>query len=76
MRQGGGEKDSQPRNVQPDGPGEVTTMYRLSKYWNRIAYRVIRLGHWMIWDQTGGNAEILTKQEFGSQYSEDIMTTL
>ncbi len=48
-------------------------MYRLSRYWNRVAYRMIRLGRWMIWDHTGKNGYYLTRDEFGSQFSEDIM---
>ena len=48
-------------------------MYKLSRYWNRVAYRFIRLGRRMIWDYTGKNKDILTRGEFGSKYAEDIM---
>ena len=48
-------------------------LYRFSRYWNRIAYFVIRMGRKMIWDQTQKNADILTQREFGSQDSKDIM---
>ena len=48
-------------------------MYKFSRYWNRIAYLIIRTGHKMIWDYTGKNADILAKKEFRLQYTEDIM---
>ena len=48
-------------------------MYKLSRYWNRLAYFVIRLGRKMIWDQTGKNTDILTTNEFAREYSEGIM---
>ncbi len=48
-------------------------MYRLSRYWNRIAYLVINLGRKMIWDQTGKNKNILTRDEFCRKYTESIM---
>ena len=34
-------------------------MYKLSRYWNRMAYIIIKLGRKMIWDQTGKNADLL-----------------
>lgn len=34
-------------------------MYRLSRYWNRLAYLVLYLGQRMIWDQTGKNKDLL-----------------
>ena len=48
-------------------------MYKLSRYWNRIAFLLIRTGRRMIWDRTGKNKDILTRGEFGSKYTEDIM---
>ena len=48
-------------------------MYKLSRYWNRLAYFIIHIGRRMIWDLTGKNADILEKGEFGHKYTEDIM---
>ena len=48
-------------------------MYRLSRYWNRLAYFFIKMGRKMIWDQTGKNAYYLTRDEFASKFSESIM---
>ena len=48
-------------------------MYKLNRYWNRLAYLIINIGYWMIWDQTGKNADILGKQDFARQYTKDIM---
>jgi hypothetical protein len=48
-------------------------MYKLSRYWNRLAYLIIRIGRNLIWDQTGKNTDILTRNEFARKYTEDIM---
>lgn len=48
-------------------------MYRLSRYWNRVAYLILRIGQKMIWDYTGKNKDLLTKDEICTQYAEDIM---
>ena len=46
-------------------------MYKLSRYWNRIAYFFIRVGKMMIWDYTGMNKFLL--ENFADKYSEEIM---
>lgn len=48
-------------------------LYKLSRYWNRIAYFFIRLGQKMIWDQTGKNGYLLRDEDFASETSEAIM---
>ena len=52
-------------------------MFRLSRYWNRVAYFFIRLGERMIWDYTGKNADMLGRDDisgdFASEFSEAIM---
>lgn len=48
-------------------------MYKLSRYWNRIAFFLIHLGRKMIWDYTGRNGYILTQDQFGSKYTENVM---
>ena len=48
-------------------------MYRLSRWWNRIAYRLIRLGQKMIWDQTAGNGYLLEGAGFAEESSEAIL---
>lgn len=45
-------------------------MYKISRYWNRIAFFVIGIGFKMIWDITGMNADIL---EFEQQTAKDIL---
>jgi len=47
------------RNKNSEEIIKVLNLYKLSKYWNRIAYLVIFLGRKMIWDQTGRNTDIL-----------------
>ena len=47
--------------------------YWISRYWNRLAYLVIKLGRKMIWDYTKRNSQILTRDEFAKKYTEDIM---
>jgi len=47
------------------------TMYKLSRYWNRLAYFFIHLGRRMIWDQTKKNADLL--EDFPDEYTEAIM---
>ena len=48
-------------------------MYKLSRYWNRLAYLIIRIGQRMTWDQTRKNKDILTDDHFSRKYTESIM---
>lgn len=49
-------------------------MYKSSRYWNRLAYLVIRIGRGMIWDQTGCNKDILLDDlKAVSEYTKSIM---
>ncbi len=34
-------------------------IWKISRYWNRLAYFVMGLGLRMVWDQTGLNQDIL-----------------
>jgi len=47
--------------------------YKLSRYWNRVAYLIIKLGRRLIWDQTGMNRELLTDEWFSSPDVEAVM---
>jgi len=46
-------------------------MFRLSRWWNRVAYSVVHLGKWMVWDYTHKNGDILDCQE--CKYAEQIL---
>lgn len=46
-------------------------MYKISRYWNRIAFKIMRVGYKMIWDQTGMNADLL---KFEYNDVQDILT--
>ena len=48
-------------------------MYKLSRYWNRLAYFIVHLGRRMIWDQTGLNDYLLTNDDFASETAEAIL---
>jgi len=48
-------------------------MWRLSRYWNRVAYFFINLGRRMIWDYSGENADLLKEDYFASDYAESIL---
>lgn len=48
-------------------------LYRLSRWWNRIAYSFIHLGRFLIWDYTSKNDELLSDDDFGSSVTESIM---
>ena len=48
-------------------------MYKISRYWNRLAYFFIHLGRRMIWDYTGQNGFLLKEYGFAEKYSEAIM---
>jgi hypothetical protein len=50
-------------------------LYHISKVWNRFAYFVMWIGWKMIWDQTGINGDLLTKDKAVSRRSEIIMTS-
>ena len=47
-------------------------MFKLSRYWNKLAFFVMRIGKKMIWDETGKNADIL--ENVVDEYCEEIMT--
>ena len=51
----------------------MSVRYRLSRRWNRLAYAVIHLGRWMIWDQTGRNEDILADTDFAHPHTEAIL---
>lgn len=46
--------------------------WKLSRYWNRLAYRVMDLGRWMIWDESKRNSDIL--REPYDYWTRKIMT--
>ena len=48
-------------------------MFKLSRYWNRVAYFVMKLGRRMIWDQTGKNKFLLEDESVLSKTAESIM---
>lgn len=48
-------------------------LFRFSRWWNRLAYLIIRIGRAMIWDFTGKNADILRDGDFGRQNTEAIL---
>lgn len=48
-------------------------MYKLSRYWNRLAYLVIHIGRRMIWDQTGRNSVELRHLRDHEQTTEAIL---
>lgn len=48
--------------------------WKISRYWNRFAYRVMDLGRWMIWDRTGGNERLLQDDCVMGEYTRAIMT--
>jgi len=47
-------------------------MYRLSKYWNRIAYFLIHTGQRMIWDYTKRNKDLKSDDNVTSDTAEAI----
>ena len=51
--------------------------YRLSRYWNRVAFAIIwsgyKVGKAMVWDYTGMNAKLLKKDEILSDLTRTIM---
>ena len=49
------------------------SLFKVSRYWNKVAFFVIELGQKMIWDYTGKNADILGDNHC-SEYTKEIMT--
>lgn len=47
-------------------------MYRLSRYWNRIAYLLIRTGQNMVWDYTHKNKDLKSDDNIASDTAEVI----
>ena len=48
-------------------------MYKLSRYWNRLAYFFIHLGRKMIWEYTSKNKLLLDDMSFANKYVESII---
>jgi len=48
--------------------------YKLSRYWNRLVYIVLKIVRAMIWDQTGKNADL--KKEPFDELAEAIFCNL
>jgi len=46
-------------------------MYKISRYWNRLAYFFIHLGQRMVWDYTGKNGDLLNEY-VANKYAEMI----
>lgn len=51
----------------------IMMMFKLSRYWNRLAYFFIHLGRKMIWDYTGLNDDLLKDGEYAAKYAEAIL---
>jgi len=49
--------------------------WHLSRYWNRLAFLVMRLGRSMIWDQTGNNADLIDDIDHALEYPSELFTT-
>ncbi len=47
--------------------------FKLSRYWNRLAFAVIGLGERMIWDYTKCNADILP--DLVNETTKEMLTT-
>lgn len=48
-------------------------MYRLSKYWNRFAYLIIKLGIWLLWDYTGQNKDLVANLKWSADDDTQIL---
>ena len=48
-------------------------MWKLSRYWNSLAYKIADLAHAMVWDYTGKSGDILG-DDFYSETTRAIMT--
>jgi hypothetical protein len=46
-------------------------MFKISRYWNRVAFAVMHLGKAMIWDYTGSNKDIIDRAIY--DYAEIIL---
>ena len=47
--------------------------WKMSRYWNRLMYRIIRRAARSIWDETGGNGYILKGLDKYSGATREIM---
>ena len=48
-------------------------MFKISRYWNRLVYKLVDLARYLVWDYTGYNADIL-EDDFASSYTREMMT--
>ena len=47
-------------------------MYWLSRYWNRVAYFLIRRGQGMVWDYTKKNGDLKDNNNIASDVAEEL----
>lgn len=40
-------------------------MFKISRIWNRMAFKIMDLGHYMIWDYTKKNQDIIKDFKVG-----------
>lgn len=48
-------------------------MYRISRYWNRLAYTIMHIGQKMVWDYTGMNHDLLGFEDILHEVTEAIL---
>lgn len=48
-------------------------IWKISRYWNRLAYKIADLAYAMIWDSAGKSADILG-DNFYSETTREILT--
>lgn len=49
-------------------------MWKLSRYWNRLAFKFISIGRSMIWDQTHMNKDLLKYFDEEYEHCKEILT--
>ncbi len=47
--------------------------FKLSRYWNKMAYKIMDFGAFLVWDYTGKNKGILGNETY-SEYTREIMS--
>ena len=52
---------------------KLSKMFILSRYWNRLAFCVMRIGRKMIWDQAGKNGYLLVDGTVSTNTAYEIL---
>ncbi len=49
-------------------------MFRISRYWNRLAFKIAGIGLWMVWDLTQKNQNLIDDAVGSKKFAKWMLT--